>query len=74
MAKYKPSTVDDSNAVARRMRSQRRALESALTPGKTQVYQTTDKVEGMDLTGLGNRLEALEEKTQPIPDGYILAL
>lgn len=74
MAKYKPSTVDDSALVARRVREQRRALEQALSPGRTQVYQTTAKVEEMDLTGLGERLTTIEEKITPIPDATIEAL
>lgn len=46
MATYRPATVDDSAVLARMARDRRRAAEVAARPGKTQVWQTTDKVAG----------------------------
>lgn len=46
MATYRPATVDDSAVLARMARDRRRAAEAVARPGKTQVWQTTDKVAG----------------------------
>lgn len=46
MATYRPATVDDQAVLARMARDRRRAAEAAASPGKTQVWQTTDKVAG----------------------------
>lgn len=47
MATYRPATVDDSAVLARMARDRRRAAEAASRPGKTQAWQTTDKVAGL---------------------------
>jgi hypothetical protein len=46
VATYRPATVDDQAVLARMARDRRRAAEAAASPGKTQVWQTTDKVAG----------------------------
>ena len=72
MATYRPATVDDSAVLARMARDRRRAAEAAARPGKTQVWQTTDKVAGASSAADAAQTKA-EAATLPVGACVLMA-
>lgn len=60
MSLYKPATLDDGEVIARRQREQRRRAEEAGIPGKTQTYQTTEKLGESQVVTAGESIDITE--------------
>ena len=65
MSIYKPATLSDAEVMARGQRAAKRRTEEAGIPGKTQTYQTTDKLDDSLIYEAGDNID--------ITDGVISA-
>lgn len=54
MAKYKPGTIDDEDAVRRRLQSIERKADEANRPSGSNAYGTTGKLQGFEGVNLSN--------------------
>lgn len=54
MAKYKPGTIDDEDAVRRRLQSIERKADEANRPSGSNAYGTTGKMQGFEGVNLSN--------------------
>ena len=57
MSIYKPATLNDAEVMARRQREAKRRAEEAGIPGKTQTFQTTDKLDESQIYEPGENIE-----------------
>ena len=57
MSKYRPGTLDSEEVVARWRRKRKRLLDESSTPGKTQTFQTTDKLDESQIYEAGENIE-----------------
>ena len=57
MSLYKPGTLDSQDVVSRWERRRRRLLNESATPGKTQIYQTTDKLDDSLVYEAGDNID-----------------
>lgn len=60
MAKYKPGTIDDEDAVRRRLQSIERKADEANRPSGSNAYGTTGKLQGFEGVSITNATQTAD--------------
>ena len=68
MSNYKPGTLDSQAVVSRWEKRKKQILKEASIPSGSQVFQTTEKVQDLDLGKFNDRLDRFDEQLEQTKD------